>query len=79
MGGSSDPTRHNVSNLVLLCTDDHRWAHAYPTDAAEAGFLIPRSSGLSPLEVPIVNLAVRTWFLDNEGQYLLEPLEVPGV
>lgn len=75
LGGSSAPDRHDVSNLVHLCPDCHSWAHGHPKDAAEAGFLVPRSSGQSPLQVPIVDLSGRIRWLDDEGQYLRHPRE----
>jgi hypothetical protein len=68
-----------VSNLVYLCPDDHSWAHNNPLAAIAAGYLVPRSSGLSPLMVPIKDMAGQTLFLDNEGQYLREPVEVGDV
>jgi len=76
LGGSKAADRHDVSNLVYLCPEDHRWAHANPADAEAAGFLVPRRSGLSPLEVPITDLAGETRYLDNEGQYVAEPQQV---
>jgi 5-methylcytosine-specific restriction protein A len=79
LGGSKAPDRHDVSNLVYLCPDDHSWAHNNPLDAIAAGYLVPRSSGLSPLMVPIKDMAGQTLFLDNEGQYLREPVEVGDV
>jgi hypothetical protein len=79
LGGSKAPDRHDVSNLVYLCPEDHQWAHGNPMAAAAAGFIVPRSSGNSPLQVPITDLAGQTRFLDNLGQYLAEPVEVPSV
>ena len=76
LGGSRLPDRHDVANLVWLCPEDHRWAHANPRAAAESGFIVPRSSGRHPLEVPITNLAGETKWLDNEGQYLTEAAHV---
>lgn len=77
MGGSSAPDRHAVSALVQLCPGCHDWAHDHPADAAVTGFMVPRSSGLSPSEVPIRDLSGRARYLDDEGQYLNEPMEVP--
>jgi 5-methylcytosine-specific restriction protein A len=74
LGGSKAPDRHDVSNLVYLCPQDHSWAHGNPTAAAAEGFIVPRSSGNHPLEVPITDLSGQTQFLDNEGQYLQEAL-----
>jgi 5-methylcytosine-specific restriction protein A len=74
-GGSKAPDRHDVSNLVYLCTDCHRWAHGNPIDSKHFGFLVPRSSGDSPLDVPITDRSGRTQYLDNLGQYLSEPVE----
>lgn len=75
LGGSKLPDRHDVSNLVYLCTPDHRWAHGNPRAAAAVGYLVPRSSGTHPLQVPITDLAGQVRYLDNEGQYLAEPVE----
>lgn len=79
LGGSSAPDRHDVSNLVHLCPDCHSWAHSYPNGATENGYLIPRSSGMSPLEVPIIDLADVARWLDNDGQYLRDAPEVSDV
>ena len=79
LGGSKAPDRHDVSNLVYLCPEDHSWAHGNPLEAIAAGYLVPRSSGLSPLLVPIKDLSGHMRFLDNLGQYLLEPVEVGDV
>jgi len=76
LGGSSAADRHDVANLVWLDADCHRWVHDHPKAAAEAGFIVPRSSGRHPLEVPITNLAGETKWLDNEGQYLTEAAHV---
>jgi len=76
MGGSKAPDRHDPANLVWLCRGCHDWAHSNPVAAAEAGFIVPRSSGRHPLEVPITNLAGETKWLDNEGQYLTEAAHV---
>lgn len=75
LGGSKRSDRHDVSNLVYLCPEDHSWAHNNPLDAIAAGYLVPRSSGMSPLAVPIKDLSGQTLFLDDEGQYLREPVE----
>lgn len=72
-GGSKAPDRHDVANLVWLDPECHRWVHDHPRDAAAAGFIVPRSSGRHPLEVPVTDLAGQTRYLDNEGQYLKEP------
>lgn len=32
---------HGVVNLVALCPADHRWAHANPKAARDAGFIVP--------------------------------------
>lgn len=79
IGGSRLPDRHDVANLVWLDAQCHRWVHDHPADSAESGFIVPRSSGRHPLEVPITDLAGQTRFLDNLGQYLTEPAEVPSV
>lgn len=76
LGGSKAADRHDVANLVHLCRGCHRWAHDNPRDAAAVGFLVPRSSGRHPIEVPITDLAGQTQFLDNEGQYLKEQANV---
>lgn len=72
MGGSKAPDRHDPSNLVWLCRSCHNWAHGNPVVATAAGFIVPRSSGTRPLDVPITDLAGHTRYLDNEGQYLKE-------
>ncbi len=79
MGGSKAPDRHDPSNLVWVCRPCHDWVHAHPKESAETGFMIPRFPGTSPLEVPITDLSGRTVYLDNEGQYLSEPMEVLDV
>lgn len=79
MGGSKAPDRHDPAGLVWLCRPCHNWVHDNPRQATEAGFMIPRSPAQSPLAVPITDLAGQTRWLDNEGQYLAEPLEVPSV
>lgn len=76
LGGSKAPDRHDVSNLVHVCRGCHTWCHGNPAAAAEAGFIVPRSSGRHPLEVPITNLAGETKWLDNEGAYLTEAAHV---
>ena len=76
LGGSKAPDRHDVSNLVYLCPADHSWAHGNPSEAAESGFIVPRSSGNHPLDVPITDLTGQTRYLDNEGQYLKESSDV---
>lgn len=73
MGGSKAADRHDPANLVWLCRPCHDWAHANPKAAAATGFLIPRSSGLSPLSVPITGVLGQVRYLDNSGQYLMEP------
>lgn len=77
MGGSKAADRHDPSNLVWLCRPCHNWAHGNPLESEAVGFLIPRSSGNHPLDVPITDLSGETRYLDNLGQYLSEPLEVP--
>lgn len=76
MGGSKAPDRHDPSNLVWVCRPCHDWIHAHPKEAGESGFIIPRSSGNHPLEVPITDLTGQVRFLDNEGQYLKEASDV---
>jgi hypothetical protein len=76
LGGSKAADRHDVGNLVYVCRSCHAWCHGNPTDAAETGFIVPRSSGTHFTAVPITNLVGQTRFLDNEGQYLKEPLDV---
>jgi 5-methylcytosine-specific restriction endonuclease McrA len=75
MGGSKASDRHDPSNLVWLCRSCHDWAHDNPQESTAAGFIVPRSSGNSPLQVPITDLAGQTRFLDNRGQYLLNEPE----
>lgn len=76
LGGSSRADRHAVSNLVQLCPTCHQQVHANPAMSAEDGWIVPRSSGLEPAEVPIVNLLGSSAWLDDTGQYLLEAPEV---
>lgn len=70
LGGSKLLDRHDVANLVYVCRPCHNWAHANPTAATAAGFLVPRSSGIHFTTVPITNFAGNSRFLDNEGRYL---------
>ncbi len=43
MGGSSDPTIHDLEWLVVLCDfGHHRWVHANPSDSYELGLLVRR-------------------------------------
>lgn len=79
MGGSKLPDRHDPSNLVWLCRRCHDWAHDNPRESTAAGYLVPRSSGDSPLQVPITDVSGQTRWLDNEGQYLSEMLGVADV
>lgn len=72
LGGSSAPDRHAVSNLAHLCPTCHREVHANPRMSAEDGWIVPRSSGLAPAAVPVVNLLGSSAWLSDDGQYLLE-------
>lgn len=77
MGGSKAPDRHDPSNLVWVCRPCHDWIHAHPKESATTGFIVPRSSNVLPFAVPITDLNGHVRYLDNEGQYLSEAMEVP--
>lgn len=40
MGGTTDPTIHDLDNLVTLCDSHHRWVHEHPDDARTVGLLV---------------------------------------
>lgn len=43
---------HGLENCILLCLQDHRWAHAHPSEARQAGFIV--SAHVTDIEaVPI--------------------------
>jgi len=42
MGGTADPTIHDLDNLAVLCDEHHREVHANPTRAYQCGLLIRR-------------------------------------
>ena len=42
MGGTSDPSIHDLSNLAVLCDVAHYTVHANPAQAYEVGLLIRR-------------------------------------
>lgn len=56
---------HPLSNLVLLCRDDHQKVHAHPERSRSEGFIV--SVWDSPLDIPM-----KTWrglvSPDDEGQ-----------
>lgn len=57
---------HGYENLVLLCGTDHRWVHAHPSAARDAGYIIPISvSDISA--VPIKTFAGWVVFGEDGG------------
>jgi predicted HNH restriction endonuclease len=42
MGGTPDPTIHDLDNLAVLCDTHHREVHANPTRSYNCGLLIRR-------------------------------------
>jgi hypothetical protein len=57
---------HAVSILVLLCGEDHRWAHAHPVAAKEVGYIIsPHHKDAA--SVPILTYAGWVTFDDLGG------------
>jgi hypothetical protein len=48
MGGSSDPSIHDLANLAVLCDTHHRELHDRPGDAYDSALLIRRGDPLRP-------------------------------
>ena len=42
MGGSRDPSIHDLANLAVLCDAHHVWVHANPAQSYELGLLVRR-------------------------------------
>ena len=42
MGGTSDPTIHDLDNLAVLCDRHHREVHDHPARGYDCGLLIRR-------------------------------------
>jgi hypothetical protein len=42
MGGTTDPSIHDLDNLATLCDSHHREVHAHPRRAYDCGLLIRR-------------------------------------
>ena len=62
---------HEVGNLVGLCTTDHRWAHAHPTQARADGYIVSAHDA-DPATVPIRTFM--GWVLfDNDGDIAWNP------
>ena len=49
---------HTTSNLILLCgsgtTGCHGWAHAHPTNAHAAGYIVPATGRATPEVIPVL-------------------------
>lgn len=56
---------HAVGNCVLLCSTDHKWAHANPVKAKADGYIVPPWED-DASAVPIKTFAGWATF-DNEG------------
>jgi hypothetical protein len=67
-GGGSPARYDRVENLITLCgsgtTGCHGWAHT-ATERYDLGWLVHRWD--EPSEIPLIDLAGRTFFLTEEG------------
>jgi len=66
MGGSrNDPRINQPSNLVVLCTDCHRWIESYRSEAYDDGWLVHRTA--EPNAQPIESKLHGRVLLDDFG------------
>ncbi|AHH20767.1 hypothetical protein NONO_c59910 [Nocardia nova SH22a] len=66
MGGSRNDSRINLpSNLVVLCSDCHRWIESYRTEAYVDGWLVHRTA--EPNATPIESALHGLVLLDDSG------------
>lgn len=53
------------SNIVVLCRDDHRWAHEHPVRAREVGLIV--SVSRDPEQVPFLSRRREWVWLREDG------------
>lgn len=59
---------HRKSNLIRICTTDHRLVHAHPAWAMEAGYTVSAVFNADPSQIPVHSY--RGWVLyDDAGGY----------
>ena len=68
---------HRLSNLIRVCSTDHRSIHANPAWALERGFTLSAVFEQDPTSLPVCSY--RGWVLyDDEGGYrVIAPRTIP--
>jgi 5-methylcytosine-specific restriction endonuclease McrA len=74
MGGSREPARHQPQNLLFVCTRCHGEIESNRAHAQECGWLVPQV--LNPAEVAVLITGDRWRYLNELGDYVLEPANV---
>lgn len=70
-GGSKLAESHSAANLLLLCSDGHRWVESHREAALEAGWLVRQ--GVDPAEVPV--LVLGRWVLLDRQLAIRHPVD----
>lgn len=81
MGGSRRPEVNSPAALASICGSGATGCHGYitqhPTEAYATGWAIRRSSTTPPSQIPLVDIAGRSWFLTEEGD--IKPTRLGGL
>lgn len=67
---------HSPSNLALMCNTCHRWAHANPEEARQAGWVVPTYA--DPADVPMLTFSGWVLLSDDYTMTYLDLGAMPG-